>query len=242
MSAIRPHEVVWTPERVGALWTYYGTNRAYDGQYFSAHAGRSVLAFVRKHIPLAGRRLVDFGCGPGFMLGHLLAEGIACEGLDFSEESVGAARRRFGAHPLFLGATTVGALPLPLADGSVDVMLLVEVVEHLLEDEFEATLREVTRVLATGGHAVVTVPHAEDLDAAKVMCPECGAIFHRWQHQRAFTSPALAATMEGLGLRTVIYRPIGFGPKQLGGSIRRLLGRLRGGDPPPHLVYIGQKP
>ena len=126
-------------------------------------------------------------------MGHLLDEGIACEGLDFSEESVEAARRRFGTHPLFRGAIAVQALPLPLADGSVDVMLLGEVVEHLLEAEFEATLRDVVRVLAAGGHVVVTVPHVEDLEASKVMCPECGAIFHRWQHLRAFTPTGLEA-------------------------------------------------
>ena len=57
MSAIRPHDVVWTPERVGTLWAYYGTNRAYDEQYFSAHAGVG-----RERLFPAGSRARLSGC------------------------------------------------------------------------------------------------------------------------------------------------------------------------------------
>ena len=45
---------------------------------------------------------------------------------------------------------------MPLADGSVDVVVSTDVVEHL--DDDVSALREMRRVLKPGGHAVITVP------------------------------------------------------------------------------------
>lgn len=68
----RPHPIDWTPVKVGRLWDYYASNPAYDDHYFSKHSGGSILDFVRRHVPLSGRHVLDFGCGPGFMLERLL--------------------------------------------------------------------------------------------------------------------------------------------------------------------------
>ncbi|MBM4439472.1 MAG: class I SAM-dependent methyltransferase [Candidatus Rokubacteria bacterium] len=243
MTDAAARELRWTPERVARLWDYYSGNRAYDAQYFSRHSGAYVLEAIERQLPLTGRHVVDFGCGPGFMLEHLLARGIRCSGLDFSPASVDAARARFGGHALFGGATALKGLPLPLPDDGIDVLLLVEVIEHILEDDFAPTLRELARVVRPGGHLVVTVPHAEDLEASKTLCPDCGAVFHRWQHQRSITAPALDAAMRATGLATLVCTPTMFGPASVLDPLRRLRRRLRGTPEPvpPHLLYIGRK-
>jgi SAM-dependent methyltransferase len=244
MSDTRPRELAWTPDHVARLWDYYSGNRAYDHQYFSQHSGAAILSAIVRHLPLAGREVVDFGCGPGFMLEHLLARGVRCAGIDFSPASVEAAQAQFGAHPRFAGATHVKGMPLPFADGSIDVMLLVEVLEHILEDELLPTLREIARVVRPGGHVIVTVPHAEDLGASKVMCPECACVFHRWQHQRAFTAPSLATLMRGVGFQTLVCTATLFAPSSVLDPLRQLRRRLQGrpGPVPPHLLYIGSSP
>jgi SAM-dependent methyltransferase len=53
------------------------------------------------------------------------------------------------------------ATALPLADASFDLVLCVEVVEHLRADEREPALREMVRVLRPGGRLVLTFPADE---------------------------------------------------------------------------------
>lgn len=48
-------------------------------------------------------------------------------------------------------------LEIPLADGSMDVVMCTQVIEHITEHEKAAG--ELARVLKPGGHAVITVPH-----------------------------------------------------------------------------------
>lgn len=238
----QPHEITWTQEKVANLWGYYATNRAYDVQYFSYHSGRSILEFVKRRVPLVGRRIVDFGCGPGFMIGHLLDEGIPCEGLEFSAEAIDVVRKKFGGHPLFRGAMEARQLPVPLGDDSVDVVFLVEVVEHLLAEQFSPAFQDIFRILRRGGIAVVTAPNAENLEACKVICPECGCIFHRWQHQRSFTAERLASVIEGVGFKTILCQPTIFTDRSPLHPVKRLYHRLSGTPtPPPSLLFIGQK-
>jgi hypothetical protein len=42
-----------------------------------------------------------------------------------------------------------------------------------------------------GGYFLGTVPYKEDLDENKVICPDCGKIFHRWGHQQSFDETKL---------------------------------------------------
>lgn len=176
------------------------------------------------------------------MISHMLKAGIACYGLGFSSESVERIRRTFQGHPLFLGALEAKGLPVPVEEDSVDAVLLVEVIEHLLTAEFMPTLREIHRILRPGGHAIVTVPNEEDLDSGKVMCPECWCIFHRWQHQRSFTAGTLAETMEKSGLTTVTCLGTAFDAPSWRTWARRFYAGLRGGPvAAPCLVYIGEK-
>ena len=131
---------------------------------------------------------------------------------------------------------------------------MVETLEHLLPEWKKNTLREVGRVLRPGGHVIVTVPHAEPLDLAKVMCADCGAVFHRVQHVAAFDATSLAATLADHGFSTVLCQPMNLGMltdalvrqnRRIQTRIRRGLTRLKLLAPhpasTPHLVYIGRK-
>jgi SAM-dependent methyltransferase len=61
--------------------------------------------------------------------------------------------RQRGANGLLVGAGE----SLPVADGTLDVVVLNEVIEHVSDDR--ATLAEVGRVLAPGGVAVIYAPN-----------------------------------------------------------------------------------
>ncbi len=242
--AFTPHRIEWTPEKVENFWSYFSANAPTDDQYFSARYGKQIIDYVELHLELRGR-VIDYGCGPGFLIRELLERGISCEGLDFSKESVKEVNSQFGDHALFRGAQEINTFPSSVPDGSVDIVFAVEVLEHLLDDQLEPTLRELYRLLKPGGHIVITAPNNEDLGLHTVVCPDCGAMFHRWQHVRSFSAQSLKALMNKPGFDVTKCDQTAFVPNVRKSAARRLLELLRLIEPKrpglPCLVYIGEK-
>ncbi|KFE71939.1 class I SAM-dependent methyltransferase [Hyalangium minutum] len=117
-----------------------------DGRTFP-----STYALLEAAVPREARPLtvLDVACGDGYLLELLAARqqpGLSLVGLDMSAHELDAARVRLrGAATLHQGR----AQELPLADGSVDVVL-----SHLalmLMDDVERVLAELRRVLRPGG-------------------------------------------------------------------------------------------
>jgi SAM-dependent methyltransferase len=89
--------------------------------------------------------LLDAGCGTGGFL-RFAADRRCCErlaGTDLSPEAVEAARRRVPEAELHVAPLH----RLPFEDGSFDVAVLNDVLQHVHEDEVEPGLRELRRVL-----------------------------------------------------------------------------------------------
>ncbi len=110
------------------------------------------LAIVERHAPLAGRRVLDLGCGVGEYVRAFARAGALAFGCDVERARLAEGRAR-GAGGLAAGAGEA----LPYAGGAFDVVVLNEVIEHVADEA--ATLREVRRVLAPGGRAVIFAPN-----------------------------------------------------------------------------------
>jgi SAM-dependent methyltransferase len=108
---------------------------------------------------LSGARVLDLGCGTGFTLTQL-PSGARRVGLDFSKAALAFARERAPSADLVRGS----AYALPFASGSFDAALALDVLEHLGDDR--AAARELHRVVAPGGVAIVTVPAFQSLWSA----------------------------------------------------------------------------
>ncbi len=233
------HEVVWTAERSRRFWDFISTSPAYEDLYFSRRVGDALLGFARAHgVPLGGR-VLDFGCGPGYLLEKMAARGIAAEGVDFSRESVEKARQRLGAGAA--GRVRLAeAIPTTLAAGSFDAVFLVETVEHLLDDDLEPTLAELRRLTRPGGDIVVTTPNDEELGRSMVMCPECGCVAHRMQHVRSWSAESLTAALARHGFERRVCRALPWMPRLATTRLVALAFRLAGRKM-PDLVYIGRR-
>ncbi len=239
-----PQEAEWTPEQIKRFWAYLSSSPMADRTYFSSHSGDAIVAFAERYVPLAGRRVLDYGCGPGFLLERLLQRGIRAEGLEFSPESVDQVRKRCGDHYLFGGITLAHSVPSPVTDGSVDVVFLVEVLEHLPPEQLEQTLGEIRRILRIGGFLVATTPHDEDLGVLKTICPDCGCIFHHWQHVNSFTVDRLVNYFAVHGMQAVVCKTTTFDGRwavKLYRFVRRMLIKPSIAIHEPHLVYIGRR-
>jgi SAM-dependent methyltransferase len=102
------------------------------------------------------RRILDFGCGEGRYLEvvHRHFPDAQLVGCDISKVALEHARRNRPSADYVL--MDEGRLPAP--DGSFDLILSVEVLEHVAD--VGLATRELARLLAPNGHLVVTTPCA----------------------------------------------------------------------------------
>ena len=109
---------------------------------------------------VAGRRILDAGCGSGPLSAALRDRGATMTGFDSSAKMLQLARRRLGPaadlHLADLGS------PLPFPDAAFDDVIACLVL-HYLQD-WTAPLAELRRVLRPGGRLIVAVDHPYAVD------------------------------------------------------------------------------
>ncbi len=104
---------------------------------------------------VAGRRILDAGCGSGPLLAALRDRGAIVTGFDSSTGMLELARRRLG-DGADLQVADLGS-PLPFPDGTFDDVTA-SLVLHYLQD-WGPPLAELRRVLKPGGRLIVSVDH-----------------------------------------------------------------------------------
>jgi 2-polyprenyl-3-methyl-5-hydroxy-6-metoxy-1,4-benzoquinol methylase len=116
---------------------------------------RQAASLVRQY---AGDDLLDVGCGDGFLLSHLGRDGFLHDrvamGVDLDERAIAFARA-FGHG---VDNLSFEAVDLAHVGRSFSLVSLIEVLEHIADDVTPGFLQQVDRVLAPGGHLVVSVP------------------------------------------------------------------------------------
>lgn len=192
----RPYrQLEWTPELVSRFWDWQSQ---FPEQYFTHRFANPIIASLRGLLT-GRRRLLDYGCGTGFLLPALSALGAEVTGLDFSPQSVAATNKRHHGLPGFRGAFVIDEL---LARGETfDAILSVEVVEHLYDQQLDQMFATLRRLSAPGGAIVLTTPNDEDLSLSEIYCPTSDVVYHRYQHVRSWTAQSLAAAVEARGFR-----------------------------------------
>lgn len=137
----------------------------YDGfaEEYAAHAAVGAYnalydrpAVLRLAGDVAGRTVLDAGCGPGLYAEELLRRGGRVIGFDQSPAQVALARQRVGS----AADLRVHDLADPLAwipDASIDLVILALALHYV--DDRVAMLREFHRVLAPSGALVISTTH-----------------------------------------------------------------------------------
>lgn len=98
---------------------------------------------------LAGARVVDLGCGGGFLSLDLAALGADVTGVDLSAGSLAQAREQARLRGLRARFVRADVVDCPLGSGSFDFALLHDVLEHV--DDPRRVVAEAARLLRPGG-------------------------------------------------------------------------------------------
>jgi ubiquinone/menaquinone biosynthesis C-methylase UbiE len=107
--------------------------------------------------PLAGRRLLDIGCGSGALTRSLSERGARVTGIDPNPEALETAREAV-PEGTFQAAR---AEALPFADASFDGAIFLNSLHHVPQPAMHRALREAARVVGPAGPIVVVEPLAE---------------------------------------------------------------------------------
>ena len=109
--------------------------------------------------PLAGARLLDFGCGHGMASVVFARRGAVVTGFDLSPGYLAEAARRAAANRVRISFLQADGERLPFADGSFDRIWGNAILHHL---DLRRAGRELYRVLRPGGVAVFCEPWGEN--------------------------------------------------------------------------------
>ena len=93
--------------------------------------------------------VLDLGCGGGYMSEALAQRGAAVIGIDPAEKAIAIARRHAASQNLSIEYLVGNGEALPVADGSMDYVVCVDVLEHVAD--LGEVINEVRRVLRPGG-------------------------------------------------------------------------------------------
>jgi 2-polyprenyl-3-methyl-5-hydroxy-6-metoxy-1,4-benzoquinol methylase len=114
----------------------------------------------------AGATAIDLGCGPGRLTHELAARGFRTISIDGSDAMLSRTRQRLEQHGTGEADLRRHELPLPsdVADelaGQAKLIVMSSVIEYI-EDDREM-LRQAARLLAPGGHLLVSFPNRRSL-------------------------------------------------------------------------------
>ncbi len=126
-------------------------------RFFRYQRARKIHWTIRKR--KLGPRILDIGCGKGYMLGRLQQLGYEAYGTQVSSSAMQFSKEKLGLNRIFHG--DLGEAKY--TDQFFDFISIYHVLEHLADPAQQ--LREVHRILKSGGLLYVEVPNAGSLSA-----------------------------------------------------------------------------
>jgi len=107
------------------------------------------LKWFDRAVDWPGKTVLDLGCAGGFMAEAMDERGATVTGIDPAAEAIAAATRHATETGRSIRYDTGVGEALPYGDASFDVVVCVDVLEHV--QSVPQTLAEITRVLKPGG-------------------------------------------------------------------------------------------
>jgi SAM-dependent methyltransferase len=150
------------------LWSIYGLE--------SYYADRS--SFIKGMLPNDIDKILDVGSGKGEIVNDIYQLYSNVTALDIAIEALNHLNCKLKVN---------GSIEaLPFESNSYDLIICLEVLEHLKDSSFETGIFELQRV--ADKYLLIGVPYNENIDSRKTRCPSCRSIFNADTHLRSFDS------------------------------------------------------
>lgn len=227
----------WTDEQIAALWD---SVTAEGDEYYTNLYGDRICEEVMRYLA-KGCSVVDYGCGKGHLISRLL-KSYTAGGVEYAPASVDSVNRTFNAEESFKGCILVE--DAENLDQKYDACTMIEVVEHMYDDQLSAALNNVKALLAPGGLVIVTTPNEEDVVGSCLREPVTGKLYHPWQHVRSWDAVGLTAAFVERGFEceltysTDVKRPRWMVDTGMAFLARKVLGKK---TKQPNLVGVFRK-
>lgn len=189
------------PDIVDWLEKMYRVAKPYGTPMDEAGLGRryadDFMGYIAEAVgpALKSLRLVEIGCGYGYLLKRLLQEGA--DGMGF-EPGPGGARARASGLPVLSEPFNPGRI-----EGPVDLFVAYGVLEHI--QDYRSFLREQRRCLAPGGRLILSVPDC----TWSIEKGDISMLVH--EHWNYFTADSLQSLASQTGFELENCRPGGVG-------------------------------
>jgi len=106
---------------------------------------------------LTGIRVLELGCGSGWLAREMQKSGFKVVAFDYSEKSLKESQFIYASENLDISLIRGDGRDLPFKDNSFDSVSMLGVLEHIVPPE--ASLKEIYRVMNKGGVFCVSVPN-----------------------------------------------------------------------------------
>jgi 2-polyprenyl-6-hydroxyphenyl methylase / 3-demethylubiquinone-9 3-methyltransferase len=172
----------------------------------------------RARMPFAGLRLLDIGCGGGLLSEPMARLGAEVVGADASERNIAVARLHAGQMGLSIDYRATTAEALAAAGEGFDVVLAMEVIEHVAEPQ--TFLDACARMLRPGGIMVASTLNRNPKSWAMAIVGAERILrwlprgTHEWS--KFVTPDELFAMLSGAGLQPVDRKGMVFDPLRWG--------------------------
>lgn len=222
------------------IWDYFQNEGRGERKSTIARQRFIVYYLKPKHAVL------NIGLGDGGLEQLGMAKGVKMHTLDPNAKAIERLRQTLGMGER---AQTGYAQKIPFQNGNFDTVVMCEVLEHMEDQSLVEALREVLRVLKPGGFLMASTPYKENIRFHRVVCPNCGDIFHKVGHMQSFDQAKMRNILKGQGFKVDKLWVSTFvdwqrkGLKNLLKSLLRvLLARMGENIAGPHLIVIASKP
>lgn len=151
------------------LWDEYGLGPDYHER----------IELISSILPRDVTSIIDIGCGKAEVLAELVAQSQieTAIGVDASVVPLKSAPNI---------SPVVAALPaLPFPSACVDLVMNLQVLEHIVSEEYCGSLLELERIAKT--YLLIGVPYKESLAKKQSVCAGCGSVSHSDGHVRSYS-------------------------------------------------------
>lgn len=150
---------------------------------------------------------LDVGCGAGTFIGMLDAGQGHSIGVDIAVQQVSYAAEKYGAQNCEFRAVGLHD-PLPFDGDTFDVVTLIELIEHLREEDIKVLLKDLYRIMKPGARLILTTPNYLSMwPLIEVFLNKLSTVSYEKQHITHFTRKKLKNLLKETGFREVCVKP-----------------------------------